>query len=151
MGETVTRQFLIDLVSAALERQPFVHAASLEGADAAGRADAYSDIDVWADVDAGAKAQTFAVVRHALSTLGPLDIEQSVPHPHPQLKQRFYRVAGTSPFWFVDVCVQQHGRETVFLPHDPFKVLFDRSGVVQTTASTSEAFVGGAVQVLEQA
>lgn len=70
----VTRQILIDLVSTALEARPFVYAAWLEGADAAGSADAYSDIDVWADVDAGTEAQTFAAVRHALLTLGPLEV-----------------------------------------------------------------------------
>lgn len=52
--------------------------------------------------------------------------------------RRFYRVAGLSPFWLVDVCVQQHGRETILAPHDPFKLLFDRSGVVQTTKVTVE-------------
>ena len=148
MGETVTRQLLIDRVSAALERQPFVHAAWLEGADAAGRADAYSDVDLWADVDAGFEAQTFACIRDALLALGRLDVEQSVFHPHPQLEQRFFRAAGTSPFWFVDVCLQHHGRETVFLPHDPFRVLFDRSGVVQITSVTDEVFVAEAVRVL---
>ncbi len=151
MGETMTRQLLIDLVSAALECQPFVHAAWLEGADAAGRADAYSDIDVWADVDAGSEAQTFACIRDVLLTLGPLDVDYDPVHPHPQLEQHFYRVAGTSPFWFVDMCLQQHGRETVFPPHEPFKVLFDPSGVVQTTNVTDKAFVVGVVQALERA
>ena len=125
-----------------------MYAAWLEGADAAGHADSYSDIDVWADVDAGSEAQTFAAVRHALLSLGPLDVEQSVSHPHPQLEQRFYRVAGLSPFWFVDVCVQQHGRETVFSPHEPFRVLFDRGGVIKT-AEVTEASVDRAVQVLK--
>lgn len=149
MDETATRQTLIDLMSAALKRQPSVHAAWLEGADAAGSADSYSDIDVWADVDAGSEAQTFACIRDALLMLGPLEIDQDAAHPHPQLEQRFFWVAGVSPFWFVDVCLQQHGRETVFPPHDPFRVLFDRSGVIQTTAVTDEVFVAEAVRALE--
>lgn len=49
------------------------------------------------------------------------------------------------------MCLQQHGRETILPPHDPFKVLFDRSGVVQTTAVTDEAFVAEAVRTLERA
>ena len=133
--ETTTRQTLIDLLRAALAAQPFVYAAWLEGADAAGRADAYSDIDLWADVEAGTEAQVFAGIRAALSGLGPLDVAQDARHPHPQLEQRFYRLADASPFWFVDVCLQRHGRETVFAPHDPFQILFDRSGVIQTAAT----------------
>ena len=131
--ETTTRQTLIDLLRAALAAQPFVYAAWLEGADAAGRADAYSDIDLWADVEARTEAQVFAGIRAALSGLGPLDVAQDAAHPHPRLEQRFYRLADASPFWFIDVCLQQHGRETVFAPHDPFQILFDRSGVIQTT------------------
>ena len=133
--ETTTRQTLIDLLRAALAAQPSVYAAWLEGADAAGRADAYSDIDLWADVEAGTEAQVFAGIRAALLELGPLDVAQDARHPHPQLEQRFYRLADASPFWFIDVCLQQHGRETVFAPHDPFQILFDRSGVIQTAAT----------------
>lgn len=146
----MTRQLLIDRVEAALAAQPFVHAAWLEGADAAGRADAFSNIDLWADVEAGFQAQAFACVREALLSFGPLEVEQNVPHPHPQLDQRFYRVASTPPFWFVDVCLQRHGRETVFTPQDPFKVLFDRNGIIQTTEEVDNgAFVKEAVRALE--
>ena len=151
MTKTVTRQLLIDRVETALAAQPFVHAAWLEGADAAGKADAFSDIDLWADVEAGFQAQAFACIREALLTLGPLDV-QHVAHPRPQLDQCFYRVAGTSPFWFVDVCLQEHGRETVFTPRDPFKVLFDRSGVIQVTDEVDDgAFVREVVRALERA
>ena len=131
--ETTTRQTLIDLLRAALAAQPFVYAAWLEGADAAGTSDKYSDVDLWADVKAGTEAQVFAGIRAALTGLGPLDVEQDAVHPHPRLEQRFYRLADASHFWFIDVCLQQHGRETVFAPHDPFQILFDRSGVIQTT------------------
>lgn len=139
-------------MSTALETQPYVHALWLEGADAAGCADAYSDIDLWADVDAGSEERTFACIRAALLTLGPLAIEHDASHPHPQLEQRFYRVAGTSPFWFIDVCLQQHGRETIFAPHDPFRLLFDRSGVVQVGEEVIDrAFVAQAAKALEEA
>lgn len=148
----MTRQLLVDRVRTALEVQPFVRAVWLEGADAAGRADPFSDIDLWADVEAGFQAQAFACIREALLSFGPLDVEQHVSHPHPQLDQCFYRVAGSSPFWFVDVCLQRHGRETVFAPQDPFKVLFDRGGVIQTTEEVDDgAFVKEAVRALEYA
>ena len=131
--ETTTRQTLIDSVKAALAAQLSVYAAWLEGADAAGRADECSDIDLWADVEAGSEVQVFAGIRAALLGLGPLDVEGDAHHPHPRLEQRFYRLADASPFWFIDVCLQQHGRETVFAPDDPYQVLFDRNGIIQTT------------------
>lgn len=147
----VTRQALLNCVLTALKAQPSVHAVWLEGADAAGRADAYSDLDLWADIDAGSEERTFACIRAALTTLGPLDIEHDASHPHPQLEGRFYRVAGTSPFWFIDVCLQQHGRETVFTPFEPFTLLFDRGGVVQTTeAVIDRAFIAQAAKALEE-
>ncbi len=133
MTNRVTRQTLIQQAEVALAAQPFVYATWLEGADAAGRADDFSDIDLWADVEAGFETQVFASIRAALLELGPLDVEQEAAHPHPQLEQRFYRLADVSPFWFIDVCLQQHGRETVFTPGDPFQILFDRRSVVQRT------------------
>lgn len=152
MNEVVTRQNLTRQVEAALATQPFVYAAWLEGADAAGTADSYSDIDLWADVEVGFEGQVFALIRAALLELGPLDVEQDAFHPHPQLEQRFYRLANTSPFWFIDVCLQQHGRETVFAPHDPFLVLFDQRGVVQTAETEiNHAEIERAVQTLQNA
>jgi hypothetical protein len=148
----VRRQRLVECVVAALEAQPSVHAVWLEGADAAGTADAYSDLDLWADVDVGSQAQVFACIRAALPTLGPLDVAHRVSHPHPQLEGRFYRVAGTPPFWFVAVCLQQHGREDGFAPHNPFRVLFDRSGVVRTGEEAfDKTFVAQAARSLEEA
>lgn len=147
-----TRQTLIHLIHTALSEQPLVYAAWLEGADAAGRADDYSDIDLWADVKPGFEVQVFADIKAALLGLGPLDVAQDARHPHPQLEQRFYRLADTSPFWFVDVCLQQHGRETVFGPRDPFLILFDRSGVIRTAETQLDrADIERAVQALKDA
>lgn len=132
MAELLTRQSLIARLGAALEPVSGVHAAWLEGADAAGRADAYSDIDLWLDVEAGQEERAFAVVRDALTRFGPLDVDAARPHPDPLVQQRFYRSVGLSPFSFVDVCVQVHGRDATFGPHDFCRVLFDRSGVIRT-------------------
>lgn len=125
------REAVIALLHGALRPTPFVHAAWLEGADAAGRADEYSDIDLWLDVDHPSLERAFELVRTTLETLGPLDVEDVHVHPDPAVQQRFYRTVGLPPHWFVDVCVQVHGRDVAFGPHDPFAVLFDRSGVIR--------------------
>lgn len=50
------------------------------------------------------------------------------------------------------MCLQQHGRETVFAPSEPFKVLFDRSGVVQVGEEMIDrAFIAQAAKALEAA
>lgn len=50
------------------------------------------------------------------------------------------------------MCLQQHGRETVFAPFEPFKVLFDRSGVVRTGEEViDKAFIAQAAKALEEA
>lgn len=121
-------------VVAALKMQASVHAVWLEGSAASRNRDAYSDIDLWLDVDQGLEEQVFGAIREALLEFGPLELEQPVDHPHPQLRQRFYRLAGSSPFHFLDVCVQQHGRGTMLPSHEPFRVLYDPEGVVQIDA-----------------
>ncbi len=57
---------------------------------------------------------------------------------------RFYFTAtpstGLSPFWFLDVCVQVHGRDVEFGVHDPFLVLFDRAGVIRVKQLEKNTF-----------
>jgi hypothetical protein len=126
-----SRDSIIAQLHKALLPLPFVHAAWLEGADAAGRADEYSDIDLWLDVDQDSLETAFEAVRSVLLTFGSLDLEDVQVHSNPLLQQRFFRSSGVSPFWFVDVCVQVHGRDVAFGADDPFLVLFDRKKVIQ--------------------
>lgn len=125
------RAAVIALLHEALRSAPFVHAAWLEGVDARGRADEYSDIDLWLDVDGKAVQKAFGVVREVLKAFGPLGVEDVRIHHNPLLQQRFYRTVGLPAYWFVDVCVQVHGRDIAFGPDDPFVVLFDRSRVIR--------------------
>jgi hypothetical protein len=131
MIEELTPRELISAAATALEVHPFVHAIWLEGSHASGYTDGYSDIDLWADVDAGSEEEAFDALRQGLLTLGSLELEHAPDHPHPQIRQRFYRLEGTSPYLFLDVCLQQHGRGTRLPAHEPFKVLYDPGGIVQ--------------------
>ena len=149
MPDPPTREALIETVRAALEASPSVQATWLEGADALGHADAFSDIDVWADVSVGAAQDVFSLIRLALESWGPLDLEEDAIHPHPQIEQRFFHVAGTPPYWFLDVCLQESGREVAFGPHDAFTVLFDRAEVLRR-ASAQPFDLNEAVRLLER-
>lgn len=125
------RQTIVARLAKCLQESSTVHALWLEGADATGHADRFSDIDLWADVDANSEAQVFDVIRVALLEFGPLITDYAVAHPHPQISQHFFQVEGMPPFWFVDVCLQQHGRKFDFRPHDPFLLLFDRHNLLE--------------------
>ncbi len=131
-------QEIITSVVAALKVRRSVHAVWLEGSLASGFMDAYSDIDLWIDADADAVEEVFGEIREALLTLGPLALEQAVTHPDPQIVQRFFRLADISPFLFLDVCVQHHGRGTLLPSHEPFRVLHDPGGIVRVAAASPD-------------
>ena len=114
-----------------MEEQSFIHAAWLEGSDAHGRADEFSDVDLWLDVEPGHQEAALSLVRDVVASFGPLTVDDEPVHPDPQVRQRFLGTAGFSPFQFVDVCVQSHGREVKFTEADPYLLWFDRSGVIQ--------------------
>ena len=114
-----------------MEEQSFIHAAWLEGADAYGRADDFSDVDLWLDVEPGHEETALSLVRDVVTSFGPLKVDDEPVHPDPQIRQAFLGSAGLSPFHFVDVCVQSHGRNVKFTAVDPYLLWFDRSGVIQ--------------------
>lgn len=134
----MVRSEVINRLQVSLARCSFVHAAWLEGADAAGHADTYSDIDLWVDVPASDVEAAFRAIRIELEKFGALNVEYCVSHPDPQLHQRFFRSAGLPEFWFLDVVVQEHGRDVTFGAHDHVRVLFDRAGVVHLTPSQEQ-------------
>ncbi|ULH15509.1 hypothetical protein MF271_16590 [Deinococcus sp. KNUC1210] len=134
----MVRTDVINHLHVSLARCSFVYAAWLEGADAAGHADAYSDIDLWVDVPASAVEEAFRVIRSELEKFGTLNVEYHVSHPDPHLHQRFFRSAGLPEFWFLDVVVQEHARDITFGADDPVHVLFDRASVVRLTPSQDQ-------------
>lgn len=116
-----------------MKQREFVLALWLEGADAHGRVDEYSDIDLWLDVVDGHEAEALEVVREVLDALGPLELAVEVDHPHPLIRQAFYRLAGAPEFLMVDACVQSNSREFMFtrgMAGERALVLLDRAGVV---------------------
>lgn len=134
------RQTIISALTARLQEQPTIHALWLEGADASGHTDRFSDIDLWADVDAGYEAQMFDTIRAALRKFGPLITDYAATHPHPRISQHFFQIEGVPPFWFVDVCLQHHGRGFNFRPQDPFFPLFDPYGFLEKARAERTAW-----------
>lgn len=126
-----TRSDLLLRLKKEVWNHDFIHAAWLEGADARGCADAFSDIDLWLDVKAGQEEEALQQVREVVASFGPLTLDEDPGHPHPQLRQRFYGSSNLSPFHFVDVCVQTHGRQVTFTAADPYLLWFDRAGVIR--------------------
>jgi hypothetical protein len=139
----VNRSGVISLLTKKFGGVDFVLAAWLEGADAHDRADSYSDIDLWLDVEDGREEEALALVRDALSTIAPLDLALEVAHPHPLIRQAFFRPAGFPESLLIDVCVQGHSRNFTFrrgMQDGNVAVLFDRAGVIRFEDLDQEAF-----------
>jgi hypothetical protein len=129
-----TREELVRALAAGLEQYGFVLAAWLEGADAHERVDEYSDIDLWLDVEDGCEGDALDIVRELLQRLGPLDFALEVEHPHPLIRQAFFRLSGAPEFQVVDTCVQSHSRQFTFrrgMADERVSVLFDRAEAIQ--------------------
>lgn len=126
------RKSLISKLKDALEPLPFVYGLWLEGADALGKVDAFSDIDVWLDVEDGFETEAFEVIKKTLSQVGELNLDYEVEHGHPLIRQRFFRLAGSPVFLFLDVCIQSHSRAEPLNPRvDVVSVLFDEAHVIR--------------------
>lgn len=126
-----SRLHLLSQLQAAVTGPVFIHAAWLEGSDASGRADEFSDVDLWLDVEPDHEESALQLVRDVVASFGSLTVDDEPVHPDPLIRQRFLGSAGLSPFHFVDVCVQTHGRATQFTAADPYLLWFDHSGVIQ--------------------
>ena len=101
---------------------PKIYAAWLEGADALDRVDVYSDIDLWLDAADDHEEEVISVARSALETLGEIALEHHSDHPHPKIRQVFFRLEETSKYLILDLCVQSHSRNLPFTEGgEPFK------------------------------
>lgn len=110
----ITRKDIINAIWDGLRIRRYIHAAWLEGSDAHGVNDEYSDIDLWIDVDDGRESEALDLLKSTLTSFGPLDLDFEPQHPHPQIRQAYYHISGTSEFIIIDVCVQSHSREIYF-------------------------------------
>ncbi len=131
MGST-ERSTIIQRLQEVCFEHPKVYAAWLEGADALDRVDAYSDIDLWLDVEDGHEEEVVSVVRAALGSLGEIALEHHNDHPHPKIKQVFFRLEEASKYLILDLCIQSHSRNEPFAKDEPFEVLFDKVDVLLT-------------------
>ena len=127
----LSRETLLAALIEGLRENPLIYAFWLEGADAHDLVDAYSDLDLWLDVEDGQGDAVFDAIRTILSQLAPLDFDHESPHPHPQLRQAYFHLLGTSEFLGLDVCLQDHSRPPCLregFVDDKVRVLFDKCG-----------------------
>ena len=134
----ITRDQIINRMKDFAQGNPRVHAMWLEGADGLGLVDEYSDIDVWFDVDDDHAAEFLdKCIWDLINGLGKLNVAQNIPHQNPFILQMNVRLADSSPYLFVDICVQKHSRPkdaTTYTRGDIAelpKVIFDKSNVIR--------------------
>jgi len=96
---------ILKTIREAAESQVFVHALWVEGSVAQGESDEYSDLDVWLEVDPDKVDETYKVVKNALATIGPINLEYEV-HKDNDQRHIIYHIEGTSEFLTIDVNVQ---------------------------------------------
>ncbi|PIV90306.1 hypothetical protein COW46_03455 [Candidatus Gracilibacteria bacterium CG17_big_fil_post_rev_8_21_14_2_50_48_13] len=128
------RNKVIALLKEKLAEHSFIYALWLEGADAHGRADAFSDLDLWIDVEDAYIADAFSALEQILEALGPLDKKVLQPHDGEEIFQCFYHIKGSSPFLLLDVCIQKHSRNITFNESNTDEricVLFDKATVLR--------------------
>jgi hypothetical protein len=125
------RTTIVGTMHTVLEKQDWVRAAWLGGADAHRRVDRWSDIDLYVEVAEEHAESVFEVVEQALEDLAGIDRRWVVPEPtwHGG-PERVYRLAEASPYLLVDTSISllDRGRATTNMTrHGVPWVLFDRS------------------------
>ncbi len=117
-----------------LKKNPHVFALWLEGADSNNTVDKFSDIDVWLDVKDGKEREVFRSIKKILQKLGPTTLLGFLDNPNPDIFTRAYHLDNTPPTLLIDICVQRHSRNFVFIKehtHERPKILFDKCTVIQ--------------------
>lgn len=130
---STSRQSVITAIGDGLRSNPSVYAMWLEGADAHGIDDEYSDVDIWLDVEDGEADAVMLSIKAILTAINPLDYDVEVDHPHPKIRQASFHIQGTPEFMILDICIQDHSRESAFLAgfaDHKVKVVFDKCGVI---------------------
>lgn len=131
---TINREQIIAAISDGLKDNPNVFALWLEGADSNENIDEYSDIDLVADVKDGEEENTLKRIGEILRNLDELDLEYEYPKPHPKLRYKIFHLKNTIEHLLVDVSIQSHSRNFVFLEGNKYespKVLFDKAEVIK--------------------
>lgn len=133
----IERDQLITVLHRALEPQDWIRAAFLGGSDATGRRDRWSDIDLVCFVEPDRAEETLTLLKRAVETLSPVQLEWRVPSPtwhgHEQV---FWRLRDAGEHLMIDLVVVsttsppgQRFLETE--RHGTPVVLFDRDGLIR--------------------
>jgi hypothetical protein len=131
---TITRQAIIEALTAAVEREPCVRAAWLGGSDASGRTDRWSDVDIQLIVEDDRIEEAYACVHAALEALSPIELRHRFPMPtwHGH-EQEILKLAASDPWSIVDLVIMAQSHPDRFLErarHGEPLTLLDRDGLV---------------------
>ena len=147
---TVSRQSIIQGLTAELQPLLFVHGFYEGGAAAFNRVDEWSDLDFYLVVDDAAVSETFSAVEKVLGGLARIRLKHEVFWPTPSgIHQRFYRLEGTNEFLLVDLAVLTVSAPDKFLVreiHGDAVVFFDKDGTVRPPPLDAEAFARGLLE-----
>lgn len=131
----ITRDALIEALSAALQRAEIVRAAWLAGSQATGRLDEWSDVDLMLLVADHGVDEAISLVESTLGGMSPIARRYRVPEPawHGHV-QVFYQLTGAPDWLMVDVLLMKRSTSNWFLEperHGTPVVLLDRDGLVK--------------------
>lgn len=122
---------ILETIRAATEKQVFVHALWVEGSVAQDKSDEYSDLDIWLEVDPDKVGETYKIVKIALETIGPIDLEYEV-HKSNDQHHIIYHIEGTSKFLTIDVNIQPFPGKSGFDEGvDVIDIVFNKDAVFE--------------------
>jgi len=112
----IGREQIIQTISHALNRLPYVHALFEGGAAGFDRLDEWSDIDLYILVDDHKAKDTFTTVEKSLTSLSRIIQKYDVPQTQwKNVSQAFYRLENTSEYLIIDLAVLETSSEEKFL------------------------------------
>lgn len=151
--DEIDRGAVNQAVARALEPLDYVHALWEAGAASWDRVDRWSDIDLNVDADDDRVEDVFQSVDAALESLSRIEIRYAIPYPPSHnYAQVFYRLAGASPFLFVDLAVFRHSAADKFLQaeiHGPPVFLFNK-GETQANPLDHDALLSTIIERAER-
>ena len=129
----ITREEIVRVIRERIEPLPFVQSFFEAGSVSFGNDDELSDMDLVVDAEDGRAGEVFCEVEEALNVLAPFDSVWRVPEPAWHgYSQRFYHLAGTPEYLYVDFLVRADGkppRLNEVEQHGTPRVYFDKTGV----------------------
>ena len=134
---TVTREQIVEAVTAALQGADYVQAAWFGGSDATGRTDGLSDVDLQVLVPDERVEDVFPLLRGALEALSPIAASYRMPEPAWHgMSQEFFLLRDSDPTHLLDLAVipaSKPAAERFLEPerHGRAQVIFDRGSQLE--------------------